>query len=497
MAVATAETGAGVERQSVLALQLVVGVFIALKLWFDVGVDPMGDESYYWMWGQHPALSYFDHPPLHGWLLGGVAQLFGWHPFNTRLLTWFTLLGTFAIFWSWAQRLAPEAPRRYFWRTTAIYLATPVLFLMSTMAFHDHLLLFLVLASAHFFLKFVDHWEEGGRSARDLYLGAFCLGLAALTKYNAVFLGLGFGLLVVVRPRLRPALASAHLYLAALLSLAMQAPVLYWNFTEDFVSYKFHLSDRLTAGWGHLNLWYPLDFIANMALVISPFLFIALFRMPFDKSRTAFERRARALTLSVFGISTATFLAVSLFVYAYFYWNIVGYASLIAIAFRYLGQRWLFRLHLAFGLFMATLVTVNFTLLPVVPFFGFTDWGTAANYGWVQLADEVEALHGEYPGAFLGATRYTYAAQLGFQLHDPDVTSFNTLRDQYDAWTDREALRGKDAIIVADGAWPIDFARTQFETMTLLKDVVITRLGRTVTSFQLYLGKGYRPTEKE
>ena len=494
MAVAAAETNVSAERQSVLALQILFGFFVALKLWFDLGVDPMGDEAYYWMWGQNPALSYFDHPPLHGWLLGLVAQL-GWHPFNTRLLTWVSFLGTLAIFWSWAPRMMPADPRRYFWQTTAIYLSTPVLFLMGTMAFHDHLLLVLVLAAAHFFLKFADQWEEGGRSVRHLYLGAFFLGLAVLTKYNGVFLGLGFGLMVLIRPKLRTALASPHLWLAALVSVGMQAPVLLWNLTEGFASYKFHLNDRLTASWGNLNLWYPPDFIANMALVISPFFFIALFRIPFDKSKSDFERRARTLTLAVFGVSTATFLCVSLLVYVYFYWNIVGYASLIVIAFRYIGQRWLFRLHLAFGVVMATLLTVNFAVLPLVPLFGLPDWGTAANYGWVELAAEVDALHAERPEAFLAATRYTYAAQLGFQLHDTSVTSFNPLRDQYDFWTDREALRGKDAIIVADGAWPIGFAQTQFEKMTPLKDVVITRLGRHVTTFNVYLGENYTPSE--
>lgn len=495
MAVAAAEGNVGAQRQSVVALQLLVGYFLALKLWFDLGVDPMGDEAYYWMWGQHLAWSYFDHPPLHGWLLGAVARLFGWHPFNTRLLTWLTLLGTFAIFWSWARRMLPDDPRRYFWQTAAIYLATPVLWLMSTFAFHDHLLLFLVLAAAHYFLRFADQWEEGGRAVRDLYIGAVCLGLAVLTKYNGVFLGLGFGLMVLIRPRLRTALASPHLWLAALLSIGMQAPVLYWNLAEGFASYKFHLNDRLTAGWSNLNLWYPPDFLANMALVISPFFFIALFRLRRDRSEGAFERRARTLALTVFGVSTVTFLAVSLFVYVYFYWNIVGYVSLVAVAFRYLGQRWLFRLHLAFGAVMATLLTVNFTVLPLVPFFGLPDWGTAANYGWVELAEEVDALHDEHPDAFLAATRYTYAAQLGFQLRDPGVTSFNRLRDQYDFWTDREALRGRDAIIVADGAWPIRFARTQFETMTPLREVEITRLGRHVTTFQLFLGKNYTPTE--
>ena len=38
--------------------------FVAVRLLFTFGVFPIADEAYYWMWGQHPALSYFDHPPL-------------------------------------------------------------------------------------------------------------------------------------------------------------------------------------------------------------------------------------------------------------------------------------------------------------------------------------------------------------------------------------------------------------------------------------------------
>ena len=35
------------------------------------------DEAYYWMWGQHPALSYYDHPPLNSWLLSLSSAVFG------------------------------------------------------------------------------------------------------------------------------------------------------------------------------------------------------------------------------------------------------------------------------------------------------------------------------------------------------------------------------------------------------------------------------------
>ena len=52
-----------------VAAQVTVAILIALKLYFDIVTPPIGDEAYYWMWGQKLDWSYFDHPPLHAWLL--------------------------------------------------------------------------------------------------------------------------------------------------------------------------------------------------------------------------------------------------------------------------------------------------------------------------------------------------------------------------------------------------------------------------------------------
>ena len=40
-------------RWNIVLLQLVFVYILGLKLWFDIAVSPMGDEAYYWMWGQH------------------------------------------------------------------------------------------------------------------------------------------------------------------------------------------------------------------------------------------------------------------------------------------------------------------------------------------------------------------------------------------------------------------------------------------------------------
>ncbi len=45
-------------RWSLLPLYVVFAYLVALRLWFDLAVSPMGDEAYYWMWGQHLSWSY-------------------------------------------------------------------------------------------------------------------------------------------------------------------------------------------------------------------------------------------------------------------------------------------------------------------------------------------------------------------------------------------------------------------------------------------------------
>lgn len=70
-----------------LLLLQVAAFFLAIKLVYVFGVGPIYDEAYYWMWGQHPGLSYFDHPPFHAWLLGISDFVFGRSLFGLRWMT--------------------------------------------------------------------------------------------------------------------------------------------------------------------------------------------------------------------------------------------------------------------------------------------------------------------------------------------------------------------------------------------------------------------------
>ena len=480
-------------RWNIVLLQLVFAYLLALKLWFDLSVSPMGDEAYYWMWGQHLSWSYFDHPPLNGWLQGLVAAIFGWSNLSVRLLTWLTLGGTLWIFWLWSARLSPDDRQSWFWHTAVIYLTIPVIFIMSSFAFHDHLLIFFVVASAYVFHGFASDWEAGTATWRRLYLAAFLLGLAVLTKYNGIFLGFGFAAWIVVRPKLRPLLLTPQLWLAALLAVAIQAPVFYWNFTEGMASFRFHLADRPTVNWTRPRVGQVIDYLATMAILMSPVLFLSLFRLPFLKPRSANESRALGLSSSIYLTSTLAWGLIAAYVYVFFHWNIVAYAGLAPIAYRLLGK-YLAWLHITFGLLVITPGLMSYTVTPM-SLFGYRDLGAAASYGWLEVAARVRAQQDAHPGSFLAASRYNFAAQLGFELHDSNVAAFNPMRSENDYWWDPAAHTGRDAIIVADGGQGSNIAEAQkhFVSIEKLEDVpVMDRLGKPVWTFEIWLGKGYR-----
>jgi hypothetical protein len=136
---------------------------------------------------------------------------------------------------------------------------------------------------------------------------------------------------------------------------------------------------------------------------------------------------------------------------------------------------------------------LSYTVTPT-KLLGFGDSGAAAAHGWIELAQRVKARQLEHPGSFLGATRYTYAAQLGFVLHETEVAAFNPVTSQNDYWWDAAAHAGENAIIVADKAFKIADAQKHFAKVESLEVVpVLDMFGKTIWRFEIWLGTDFRP----
>ena len=197
-------TGLGWRSARIVAI-----AFLAIKLALLVFSHPFMDETYYFLWGQHPAFSYFDHPPMVGWTEGLAGTLFGWSILGLRFFVLLTLLGDLALLWLLARQLKGDDWHEAFWPSAAIFLVTPIFFALTNVALPDHLLLFFSLATVYT----VERLRSASAS-RWFYLAGLAIGLATLSKYTGALLGVGLVLSILFSSRLRPLLRSPHLYLA-------------------------------------------------------------------------------------------------------------------------------------------------------------------------------------------------------------------------------------------------------------------------------------------
>jgi hypothetical protein len=470
----------------------VCGYFLVLRAVYAATAFPIADEAYYWMWGLHPQLSYFDHPPLQGWIEGLFHAAFGRSILALRLPSLLTLIGDGFVLYFFARRIGGAGWRRLFLATLTIFLASPLFGWFGGVVFLEYLLVFLLLAASALFLRyFADVEERGAGRLQDLLCGAALLGLAGLTKYNGVYLGLAIGAVVLVRPRLRVLLRRWPIYAAALIAIGFQLPVLIWNVQHDFASFRFRVSDPLGGGgtFTGLDIGALKAFATDQATLLSPFLVPVIARFFWARPDLPFLRVGKAMALWAFWLSTLTFLYIVNYSWVLWWWNIAAYVLVLPFAGRYMG-RVLLGLHVIWGLCVGTFLSVNYAIMPL-SLNGAMIQQTETLYGWEAIASAVREAEARYRPAFVAATSYQAASQLAFALDDPDVTAISSRTDAYDFWFDPAAHEGESALLLVDPAGDVETYRAAFASLEQVGSVATSYDGRVLKTYPLYLGEGY------
>lgn len=238
----------------VFAIRLVAGAVLPLS----------ADEAYYWLWAQHPDLGYFDHPPMIAWLIWVGTHIFGNTPFGVRI---FGILTSFAASW-------------FVWQAAVILLGRRAHGAMAALLFNLTLMVGVeTLASTpdapSIFTASVFFWALA-RFAQShdgrwwLAVGA-AAGLGLLSKYSALFLGLGALVWLIFSAPYRKALKSPWPYLGALLAFAIWSPNIWWNATHGWHTFMFQFG---RIDHGEMTGKYILDFIGGQLVLASPFVLI-------------------------------------------------------------------------------------------------------------------------------------------------------------------------------------------------------------------------------
>ena len=209
------------------------------------------DEAYVVAISRAPALSYFDHPPLHQWMLWAWTQGFG--EGRAARLPFFgcTLLTTFGL-WGLSRRLfgaAAAAWAAFAFAASGYFLVYPDGYILPDAPLFAALTLG-VWAVAEILFR------PPGRETPLWLAAGLAFGLAGLSKYSAIFVPFGLAGYVLTRAPRR--LADPRPFAAALLALAMLTPVWLWNARHGWVSLAFQ-SGRAAQGaafggraWGEI-----------------------------------------------------------------------------------------------------------------------------------------------------------------------------------------------------------------------------------------------------
>jgi hypothetical protein len=267
----------------------------------------------------------------------------------------------------------------------------------------------------------------------------------------------------------------------------MQAPVLIWNLQNDFASFGFVFGGRRIDG--EFDLGGVAGYLLGFPLVLSPFLLWPLGRFLFAREDGLGFNRL------VFWFSTLGFLVASFLTDILIHWNAIAYAAVLPFLSNWLRSRVLALGHVIFGGLVALALAVNFTVMPIVTSFTYTDQSTSLSYGWDEVIPEIEAIRATREIGLIATPWYASASALAFAMRDADVVSLFPGRDGFDDWFDPAAHVGETAVIVADRKRGLtDAIKAQFETVRRVKRVDVVRNGLIVERYSIYIARAYAPS---
>lgn len=217
-------------KNQALAITL---AFVLLRLLASFCTGLGTNEAYAIASGRALSLSYFDHPPLHFWLAHLGELLFG----DTRAArSLFILLGagTSWLMFLFTRRLFGD--RAGVWATLALNVSGFFGFVSASWILPDGPLNFFLLAAA---LVLAPIAEEKSLSLQRWLIAGLFTGLAALSKYHAIFFAGEIFVYMLAAPERRRLLLTPGPWLAAMLALAVFSPVLIWNGDHHWISFGF------------------------------------------------------------------------------------------------------------------------------------------------------------------------------------------------------------------------------------------------------------------
>ena len=458
----------------------------ALRLIIAARIPLVDDEAYYWTWSQRLAWGYPDHPPAIAAVIRATTSVLGRSALAVRTGPILLHLG---IAW-----LLYDLGRRMFGAETGAlaalwYQTVPLFSIGGMLSFPD---------APFIFFWMLTMWALW-RAARETAWGWWVLvgtgvGLAALSKLAALFLGIAVAGYLLWGERGRRWWRRPEIYGAAVLALALMVPMLQWNAAHGgimvakardpyaWVSTGIPALNALAYAGAHLLYYGPL------AAVLLLLALAGAWRGP----RATDPRYVLVLWMAV--PILVVFGAMSFDGTAKPHWTAPAYLTMLLPAAALWTTLRSVRLWRAL---VTAAVAVNLVLVGGLVTVAFWPGSPAAREqrAWPEFAVELQRLveaTPASPGRFILVPDYQTAAQIEYHLGGTLVTTPFGF-DAYEVWISRQRLIDWNAIyLTADDPAPGIPIERMFRQVEQLPPLSFALRGQIFRTYTVYRGLGYR-----
>ncbi|NCO01944.1 MAG: glycosyltransferase family 39 protein [Epsilonproteobacteria bacterium] len=394
------------------------------------------DEAHYVLYALHLDLSYFDHPPLVGWVEYIFTSLFGVNEFGARVAAVIIGFVTSLFIYKLIYEINQKSSEAF---VAVLALHASFLFNALFLMLMPDTLLFLLLLPIIFT---VIQLEKTNSFGMWILLGLL-LGLAGLSKYTAVLFVLPILLYFLIKKRYE-LFFTPKIIPSIFIALLLISPVLLWNIQNDWISFSYQSSH--VVGAKQINWGGFLSSIAAQFGAYNPFLFPLAF---YGLYRATKSKNDSLFLSALFGwVMIGFFTYASLYKTALPHWSALFYMLFIPIGTFYLiGFKKYLKFAIGFGLLLSSLAyaELGFKFIPL------PDYQSLHRdiYGWDTIMQRANGTIQENPNAAIAVTNWTLASRALFynQPYNSSVYLLDDRKDQFDIWQEGSPL-GKDILII-------------------------------------------------
>jgi hypothetical protein len=411
----------------VAVLRLTLAPFVGL------GVD----EAHYVLYALNLDLSYFDHPPLVGWVQYIFTSIFGTNEFGARVAAVIIGFVTSIFIYKLIYDINKNSTEAF-----VAILALHASFLFNAlflMLMPDTLLFLLILP----IIFTVIEIEKNNKLSSWVLLGVL-LGLAGLSKYTAVLFIFPIIIYVITKKRY-DLFYTPKIIPSILIALAIILPVIIWNIQNDWSSFAYqssHVVGSNTINWSGFASSIGAQ-IGAYNPFLAPLAFYGLYKALRSQNSTIFLTALFGLVMIAF------FTYASLYKTALPHWSALFYMLFIPLGTYYMlriSKKYL-KFAIGFGLILSTIAyaELGFKFIPL------PDYQSLHRdiYGWNKIMSNANELILDTSSQAIAVTNWTLASRAIYynRNYDSNVYLIDDRDDQFDVW-EKDKPIGKDLVVI-------------------------------------------------